>query len=164
MNNSFKQPRYVLLFLCSLILLFIFVLAFTAPLLITAVKSDPDITTQFNFPRYLSATEIAGPPKIQGTVRYSFYSSDPEKRGAEINWSHILDDGPYDVVIIGDSFLGGTQAGSNMCRKISADDHVSVLHFYTNDIEYGGKNPFQLLTILTNNEFLKKTGAKVIKK
>jgi tetratricopeptide (TPR) repeat protein len=142
------------------VLLIILVLALAAPVLIKAVKSDHEIETKFNFPRQLSETELTAPPKIQKPYRYTLIMTDQEKRGKDINWSFILEKGPYDVVIIGDSFLG-SGAGIYLCRKISADNNVSVLHISTNYIDYAAE-PFQMLVVLTNSGFLKKTRARVI--
>lgn len=156
------RPRYVLLFSSCVILVIILLSSFAAPILINKVKLIPEITTQFNFPRYLSDTEIAGPPQIQKKPRYSFIWTVPEKLGRDTNWAQLLDNGPYDVIIISDSFLGATPAGKYLCQKISADNHVSILHIYTNYFEYSGGNTFQMLILLTNNGFLKKTGARVV--
>jgi hypothetical protein len=160
MSIFFKRPRYILLFFCCLVLLIILALALVAPVLIKAVKSDREIETKFNFPRQLSQTELTAPPKIQKPYRYTLIMTDQEKRGKDINWSLILEKGPYDVVIIGDSFLG-SGAGIYLCRKISADNNVSVLQISTNYIDYAAE-PFQMLVVLTNSGFLKKTGARVI--
>jgi tetratricopeptide (TPR) repeat protein len=157
----FKQPKYLLLFSCCAILIIIIVLALAAPALIKAVKADREMITQYNFPRHLTETELAVPPEIQKNVRYTLIKSDSTNRGREINWTRILDNGPYDVVVISDSFLG-VRAGRNICRKISADNNVSVLHIYTNDIAYSRGNPFRMLILLTNNGYLKKTGAQVV--
>lgn len=160
MSVFFRRPKYLLFFFCCVVLVIILVLALAAPVLITAVKSDHKIETKFNFPRQLSETELTPPPKIQKPYRYSLIMTDPEKRGKDINWSLILEKGPYDVVMIGDSFLG-SGAGIYLCRKISADNNVSVLQISTNYIDYA-EEPFQMLVVLTNSGFLKKTNAHVI--
>jgi 3-hydroxymyristoyl/3-hydroxydecanoyl-(acyl carrier protein) dehydratase len=109
----------------------------------------------------MSATEISRPPLIQKAVRYTIISTDAEHRGREINWTAISEKGPFDVVIISDSFMGGG-AGKDLSRKISADNNVSVLHIFTNNMEYGEANQTQVLVLLTNNGFLKNTGAGVV--
>jgi hypothetical protein len=161
MSNFFKQPKYILLFACLAILAAILGSAFAASFLIRTVKSDPHIETQFNFPRYLSDTEIAAPPENEGKGRYFFVQTDPKNEGREINWTRVLDNGPYDVVVISDSFLG-LPSGKNLCREISVKNNVSVLHIYAIFFENSGGSPFRMLALLTGNGFLKKTGARVV--
>jgi hypothetical protein len=161
MSNFLRQSRYILLFSCLAVLAIILASVLWAPSLINAVQSNPDISTQFNFPRYKSDAEIATPPEIKENVRYTLIQTDEVHQGREVNWTHILDDGPYDVVIISDSFLV-VPAGSNICRRISAENNVSVLHIYANFFNYSGSHPFRMLVLLINNGFIRKTGARVV--
>ncbi len=140
----------------------ILVSALAASAVVDMVKSTPDIATQFNFPRFFSSTEAAAPAMTSSNVRYTFVATDAVNRGREINWNRILTNGSYDVIIIGDSFLGGVTQGKDLCRKISAENNVSVLHIYTNNMAYANGNPFRMLTFMTNNGFIKQSGARVV--
>lgn len=158
---SFKQPTYVLLFTCCAILLGILISALAASAIVDTVKSRPEIQTYFNFPRYLSDTERAAPAINSSGARYTYVSTNAANRGREINWARILKNGSYDVVIIGDSFLG-VPHGKDLCREISSVNNVSVLHIFTNHMAYANGNPFRMATLLANNGFLKKSGARVV--
>lgn len=156
-----KQPKYVLLFGCCAILLLLVITSLASSVLVNTVKSTPEITTQFNFPRYLSDTERTAPPAIPKNIRYTVVETSMTNKGSDVNWTRILEKGPYDVVVISDSFLGVPQ-GRYLCKNLSATHNVSVLHIIANSFAFANENPFRVLVILTNNGFLKKSGAKVV--
>jgi tetratricopeptide (TPR) repeat protein len=161
MNMFFKKPTYVLLFACCLMLVLLFFSALAASLIVDKVVSNKEIKTRFNFPRVISETEMVAPEEIQGAAGYTMIRTDAKKRGTEINWNAILKKGPYDVVVISDSFLA-TDHGKNLLKELSVRNNVTVLHIFTNNIVYSANNPFRMLVLLTNNGYIKKTGAKYV--
>lgn len=161
MNMFFKKPTYVLLFACCFMLVLLFFSALAASLIVDTVVSNKEIKTRFNFPRFISETEMMAPEEIQGADGYTMIRTDAKKRGTEINWNAILKKGPYDVVVISDSFLA-TDHGKNLLKKLSIEKNVTVLHIFTNNIAYSANNPFRMLVLLTNNGYIKKTGAKYV--
>ncbi|MDD1719505.1 MAG: tetratricopeptide repeat protein, partial [Methanoregulaceae archaeon] len=130
--------------------------------LVAAVERTTLIETKFNFPRFLSATEIHGPPQLPGEVRYVWIKSDEISKGEGINWSKIRKGGPYDIVVIGDSFLGKPEAGHYFVKKFAIRNNFSVLHIQTNFFYFCEENPAIMLGILTKNGFLKDVKAKYV--
>lgn len=156
-----NRNRFVFSLGCALVIVLCLGLVLTADRVVGMVEHVSSVETQFNFPRYLSQTEIDGPPPLNGTPRYRKVSTNILQRGSNINWSELDQSGPYDVVVISDSFLGGPD-GEYMVRRMALEKNLSVLHIYVNRIQSTRGVPLLTLVILTNNGFLKDVGAKYV--
>ena len=159
--NSNTRNRYVFFFVCCAIIVLFLGSILIGSIIVAGVLGNENIATKFNFPRYYSMTELSGPPVIPGNVSYALYQTDAIKKGANINWTDMRNQGPYDCVVISDSFLASA-GGQYFLKKIAYHHNLRILHIFTNHIEYCQGSPPSMLVLLTNNGFLRDVGAKYV--
>lgn len=161
MFDYHNRNRYVFFYVCCGIILFFISAVVLSNIIVASVMGNQEIATKFNFPRYLSKTELQDPPPLTGNLSYILIQTNEKEKGRNINWTEIRNNGPYECVVISDSFLG-SKAGNYYLRRIAHKNNFTVLHIFTNHMEYCKNNPALMLVLLNNNGFFKDVGAKYI--